>query len=93
MTPPVDLEPVHLARDFSHGLMRQGPNMDVFDLVRRVHKAHGGLVRHFACSTPALDHALELIDVIKMQARRVNDAEAQSTTGSHQLKRLPNAQN
>ncbi|KAL6176052.1 hypothetical protein ACLB2K_052688 [Fragaria x ananassa] len=73
--------------------MRQGPNMDVFDLVRRAREAHGALVHHFACNTPTLDHALELIDAVGMQARRVNNAKAQLATGSHQLKRLPYAQN
>lgn len=48
--------------------------MDVFDLVRRAREAHGALTRHFACNTPAL----ELIDVVELQARCVNSVEAQS---------------
>lgn len=75
VTPPADLEPVRLARDIFHGLMHQGPNMDVFDLMRRAHKAHGALTRHFACNTPALDRALDLINAVELQARYVNNAE------------------
>lgn len=61
-----DPEPVHLARDFLHGLMHQVPNMDFFDLVWRACEAHGALTHHFAYSTPALDRALELIDVVEL---------------------------
>lgn len=78
VTPPVDPEPVRLARDFLYGLMHQGPNMDIFDLVLRASKAHGAWIRHFAYNTPILDSALELIDVVELQARRVNDVDAQT---------------
>ncbi|KAL6211339.1 hypothetical protein ACLB2K_016566 [Fragaria x ananassa] len=76
--PPANPELVRLARDFLHGLMRQGPNMDVFELVRHAHKAYDALVRHLTCSNPLLDRSLELINAVKLHARRVNDAEAQS---------------
>ncbi|KAL6199866.1 hypothetical protein ACLB2K_029648 [Fragaria x ananassa] len=80
VTPPVDPEPVHLAWDFLYGLMRQGPNMDIFDLVLRASKAHGARIRHFAYSTPILDCALELIDVVELQARRLEDLEVLDTS-------------
>nr|XP_011470919.1 PREDICTED: uncharacterized protein LOC101297108 [Fragaria vesca subsp. vesca] len=78
VTPPADPEIIRLARSFFHGLLRQGPHMNVFDLVRRAREAHGTLIRHLASSTPALDHALELIDAVELQPRRVQDAGAQS---------------
>lgn len=78
VTPSADPEPIRLARSFLHGLMRQGPHMNVFDLVKHVREAHGALVCHLACSTPALDHALELIDAVELHARRVQDVRAQS---------------
>ncbi|KAL6205767.1 hypothetical protein ACLB2K_023019 [Fragaria x ananassa] len=90
VTSPADPEPVRLARDFLHGLMRQGPKMDVFDLVRRAREAHGALTRPFTCSTLALDHTLELIDDVELQARRVNNAEAQSAAQERVRQALDN---
>ncbi|KAL6210657.1 hypothetical protein ACLB2K_015889 [Fragaria x ananassa] len=68
-TPPADPEPIRLARDFFHGLLRQGPRMNVFDLVGRAREAHEALIRHLAGSNPALDHVLELTDAVELQPR------------------------
>lgn len=90
VTSPVDLEPVSLAQDFLHGLMRQGPNMDVFNLVRCAREANGALVLHFACNTPTLDRVLELINAVELQARWVNNVEAQSAAQERVRQALDN---
>lgn len=64
--------------------------MDVFDLVLRACEAHGALTCHFACSTPTLEHALELINGVKLQTRRVNNKEAQSATRERVCQALDN---
>ena len=77
-TPPADPEPIRLARAFLHGLLRQGHRMNVFDLVGRVREAHEALSWQLTGGNSALDHVLELADTVELQARRVQDVDAQS---------------
>ena len=64
--------------------------MNVFDLVGRVREAHEALSRQLVGGNPALDHVLELIDAVELQARRVQDVGAQSAAHEQARQALDN---